>query len=342
MRIEAGKFAQLNYFCLMDTKKERLRKYFEGTCTPADMERLFHDLQADSSEEYATVMEEIWEKLATAPAAPDSAETWENIRQRIAAPQVIPMRRPAFRWLAGIAASVLLLAGLGIFVQSQRASELRTFSTAYGETQKIELPDGSFATLNGNSSLRFSDEEANADLREVWLEGEAYFEVERKPGKTLPLARFVVHTRQLAVEVVGTAFNVNERGSKTQVVLHRGEVKISPNQHPLDTLLLQPGQMAEASPESPELRRSEVAAENYVSWTRSELVFEKMPLSEIAEHLEYTYGFSVEFADSSLGDLLFTGRTATDDLDLLWKIVGRAFDLEITQNEHRIWIAPRK
>lgn len=335
----------------MDTNRELLRKYFEGTCTPAELERLFQDLQTGDSEEYEEVMADIWEDLQGESGGRNTQLMFNKIRQEIqpeSAPEMPFMaanqegRRSApLRWIGGIAAVLVLLLGLGLSFQWQERAALRTFQTAYGETLTVELPDGSVVMLNGNSSLQFAENQAASDLREAWLTGEAYFTVERKPGKSLPLSRFVVHTQRFVVEVVGTEFNVNDRNDKTQVVLHSGEVKILPTRDEAASLTMQPGQMVEASQADPQLKQAAVTAENYISWTRKELVFEKMPLKEIAKRLEDTYGFSVAFSDPRLGQLVFTGRTDTDELKVLWQIIERAFNLKIIQNENQIWIESR-
>src|SRR5690606_8958967 len=84
------------------------------------------------------------------------------------------------------------------------------YATDFGEIQTITLPDGSKATLNGNSTLQIS--ENWEESREVWLDGEAFFEVKKIPEKSsqpgaLRGKKFLVHTHHLAVEVLGTTFN---------------------------------------------------------------------------------------------------------------------------------------
>ena len=64
----------------------------------------------------------------------------------------------------------------------------------------------------------------DADGRQVWLEGEAYFQVQKKPST---VEKFIVHTRQVDVEVLGTRFNVNTRRQRAVVSLEEGKVRLS-------------------------------------------------------------------------------------------------------------------
>lgn len=85
------------------------------------------------------------------------------------------------------------------------------YATQYGEQRVVELPDHSVVSLNANSTLRFRNDWSQANtLREVWLDGEAFFSVQKQEGAAGP-AKFIVHTNDLDVEVLGTRFNVSNR-----------------------------------------------------------------------------------------------------------------------------------
>src|SRR5690606_15777064 len=108
-------------------------------------------------------------------------------------------------------------------------------TTGYGETRKINLPDGSLVVLNANSELKYESNWQQAPMREVWLQGEAFFEV----VKTTEEKQFIVHTGSLDVEVLGTQFNVHNRHQKVQVVLSSGKVKLQPLERQ-ESLLMNP------------------------------------------------------------------------------------------------------
>src|SRR5690625_2537866 len=125
----------------------------------------------------------------------------------------------------GIAASIALVIGLyfliagnGDFLQGQQ--EL-VYRTGFGEKLDIELDDGSQITLNANSVLRWAEDWQDNKDRQVVLEGEAFFEVKRQDG--IP---FTVMTDDVAVEVLGTSFNVDSRESSTRVYLDEGKINL--------------------------------------------------------------------------------------------------------------------
>src|SRR6185437_3682694 len=108
-----------------------------------------------------------------------------------------------------VAASLTAVA-FGIWWIGARTGHLQysEIRTGYGEIKSVLLPDSSVVTLNANSKLRIPEQWTEASGRQVWLEGEAYFAVQKKAATA---EKFVVHTTEVDVEVLGTKFNVNAR-----------------------------------------------------------------------------------------------------------------------------------
>ncbi len=124
--------------------------------------------------------------------------------------------RPRY-WVA--AAVIFMVASFGMFWWNQ---DRQIYHTDFGQIRKISLEDGSIVTLNAHSSLRVAENLNELKVREVWLDGEAYFDIAKLNG-----AKFIVHTSEAEIEVLGTEFNVNTRSKKTKVVVHEGKVKLS-------------------------------------------------------------------------------------------------------------------
>jgi transmembrane sensor len=111
-----------------------------------------------------------------------------------------------------------------------------------GNRKKISLPDGSEVTIKASTSVRLSENFGKKD-REVWLEGEALFEVVPDPAKP-----FIVHTKYLRVDVLGTRFRVDAYPDKAgeEVDLLSGRLKVSKSYHSdsdNEPELLQAGEM---------------------------------------------------------------------------------------------------
>jgi ferric-dicitrate binding protein FerR (iron transport regulator) len=136
---------------------------------------------------------------------------------------------------------LLIAAGLGVWSYLRAGENAHT--THYGETARIKLPDGSMVVLNAHSTLTYNDW-SEGQTREVWLNGEAFFEVQKKHDAT-GRVKFVVHTGDLNVEVLGTRFNVSNRGLRTQIVLEEGKVRLRYEQETEKVIDMQPGELVE-------------------------------------------------------------------------------------------------
>lgn len=206
-------------------------------------------------------------------------------------------------WAA--AAVVLLVAAVLLSIWTYRLNSSLTYQTAYGNRQEIRLSDGSLVTLNANSSLKVASQLATSPVREVWLEGEAYFDIAQRKG-----AKFVVHTAQTDIEVLGTEFNVNTRRKQTHVVLHEGNVQLRTDNQA--TVVMQPGDMAVVAANRQQVRLSRVEPDRYDAWKESYIVLDGRTLPDIIHTLEDMFGVTINVEDSTLLTKRLTGRLRTD------------------------------
>lgn len=325
-----------------DSYKRRLfQKFINGECDEAEREQVMAYLEASEvPEEFDALMKENFEqKLAANTDLPAGASDrmYRHLQARMAEDKPKAKSR-SFSIFSYMAAAVLLLLLLGVsfFYSSIFDKSEQMYATTYGETREIQLPDGSRVVLNANSRLTFQNgwNEALAQqedfVREVWLEGEGIFEVEKldKPS------RFVVHTQGLQVEVLGTTFNVNARSKKTRVVLDEGEVKVKTADQ--SEMLMQPGDLVEVVEDAP-LQKRQVNPEHYMSWRHNELVFEATPLTEVTEILKNNYGFEVTVRQQAVTpEMLFTGKVPADNTELLLKMLSESFNIRIIQEDKQL------
>ena len=235
----------------------------------------------------------------TEPDEDDLLSLKQRIWKDIEAPRPVVYRRLNRVYLA--AASVVFILAAG-FWWSLKNSAL-TYRTAYGEVREIALEDGSSVILNARSEIKISDEIAEKKIREVWLRGEAYFKIAKRNG-----AKFIVHTPETQVEVLGTTFNVNTRRRQTSVVLAEGKVQLVSGQNP--AWVMRPGDMATVGKDN-RIRSKRVQPGHYDSWKDSYLVMDDKPVSEIVEVMEDNYGIRLQFDDSSLLNKRLSGKLAT-------------------------------
>ncbi|WKN44035.1 FecR family protein [Tunicatimonas pelagia] len=261
--------------------------------------------------------------------------TWRSIEADLSRPTVIPSSHrqrsvPLYWYYAAASLSALAIAAAVWLYLVQ--TTIQTYQTAYGETRELLLPDSSVVTLNANSTLAYNP----ADFQEhrvVQVAGEAYFAIKKQHDPQGALTSFIVNTEALAVEVLGTEFNVNTRRARTQVVLTEGSVKLQLPAEAVETpIYMNPGDMVTYQPEIQKIQQTLVNPALHTAWKRSELVFEDTPVREIIYVLEDTYGLTITLEDESVAHRKYTGTFHEPDPEIILLALKTLFNLEINRN----------
>ena len=194
-------------------------------------------------------------------------------------------KRPLLR-LGAIFAVIAMFALLAFFWQpiSRSPGPGLQIATSAGEHRTIALADGSTVALNGNSRVWI----ANADGREAeLLSGEALFNIRHNPQRP-----FVLHLGEDRIEDLGTAFNVVRDREILRVEVADGAVRYSRGGHGLQ---LNAGQTLKLSPSGDAIvgRKSPSAI---ASWRSGQLVYEAVPVAEVAADVGRNLGVSISVA----------------------------------------------
>lgn len=249
-----------------------------------------------------------------------------------------PQQRRLPLWRGWAAVGLVLLLVGSSFWGYQRWAYVR-YATGYGETQTLKLPDGSEVTLNSNSLIQFASDWERAEVREVWLEGEAFFEVRQillseDSNVRMP---FIVHSQNMDVEVLGTAFNVKDRQEYSEVVLNSGKVNVTPQlEKQTAPIAMNPGDRLAYSISQREWKIQQVDPEIPTAWRNQELIFDEMPLIEIARLLEDVYGYEISFATIEIESYAFTGNIRSDEIEMLLPMLERSFGLRVQQEGQQV------
>jgi len=177
----------------------------------------------------------------------------------------------------------------------------------YGKQSKIILSDGTIVWLNSGSYLLYP-QVFSGKKREVFLKGEAYFDVARIESQP-----FIVQTSDIKVEVLGTAFNVMAYNEDTNIeaVVIEGSVKVSDSGTHLlgkkSTILL-PGQMASYSKNSKDINTSYVNMEQFVSWKDGYFFCKEISLEKLTQKLSRYYNTRVTIENQVLKNMTFSGK----------------------------------
>lgn len=218
-----------------------------------------------------------------------------------------------------------------------------TYATGFRETRTITLADGSEVTLNANTTIRVDINTEENQPRQVWLEGEAYFQVahlsDEKTALHPALEKFVVHTDNFDIEVLGTVFNASNRERQSKVYLQEGKVKVA-SEKIAQSQVLEPGDQLALSEEDEAFAIIKAAKDTAPAWQENYFIFQNTPLEEVARKIENYYGLEVTFTDSGLAEKIFTAKVSRDQLPMLLEAIKASFGVRVTREDNKIRIRP--
>lgn len=228
-----------------------------------------------------------------------------------------------FRW-QNAAAVVIIVSSLFLLYQSThpdntlKSNAWRERITLRGSKASFILPDGSRISLNSDSKIRFP-EFFTGHTREVYLSGEAFFDVKKDPAHP-----FIIHTGKMNVKVLGTAFNIkaypNEPSSETTLI--RGSVEVTLKDRPEDKVILKPteklivnysspaGTLKGAGEPKSNISSNALTQITYMqkqdsvivetSWVQNKLIFQDESLDEVCRSLERWYNINIHINNEEL------------------------------------------
>ena len=273
---------------------------------------------------------------------------WNRIQAEISREEVPAITRgrsiPLYMKVA--AAITLLVAATAVywFFADRRES----VHTAYNEVTKVVLPDHTVVTLNGNSTLYYNDNWTDGTLREVWLEGEAFFNVKHINKDTLDIRegeRFLVHGRDVEIEVLGTSFNVRDQADKTDVTLITGKVKVvlaSPSEDTATDVIMLPGDYAEFANQNLVAKKKLEKPQQATAWINQDFVFTDALLKDIVKTLVQFHGYTVDVKNDKLLNLKIEGEISVSSIPELLAIISATLDLNVEQRTEKHIVLSKK
>jgi transmembrane sensor len=210
-------------------------------------------------------------------------------------------------------------------LSKQKKAVYNTLIVPYGKRSEVVLSDGSKVWLNSGSKLIFPAIFSN-DKREVYLEGEAIFEVTYNEKKS-----FIVKSKNQDIEVLGTIFNVSNYSDDDSIftVLKSGSVQIHYKNDNLISskkhLKIAPNTLATYNKKAKRIDTSTVNVETYFSWRDGVFVFKNDALKTIMKKLSRYYNVDIIINDENLSNQMFSGYLdVNEDLDHVLKIINQA------------------
>lgn len=329
-------------------------KKLAGEATPQELQELDALLQADEHlRERYTILQQYFAE--TAQRSSSNAEqalqrTLSRIQPSAVPAPVTPLKKskPLMRSIyIGVSAAAAVMLLLGVTFLLRRQQPVRQLAEKHADTSKwqnrqngkatkaiLELTDGSKIWLNADSKLTYPEVFAGAS-REVYLEGEAFFEVANNETKP-----FIIHLHKGTIKVLGTSFNIRAyENEPVQTSVTTGKVAFIPkydegsNQQP-DTILITPDVKVTFSQHTGNIVKETTTSEDDKAWTEGRLVFRNATLENIAMELERTFGKKVKFNAEAPKQYRLTGSFHHNSLQeiMFYLARSRSFHYEITDS----------
>jgi len=291
-----------------------------------------------------------WEKDRNEYQA--SSALFKKVQEKIKAKEATSQTRVSHHriWYSTAAALILIIGGIAYLRHSAQqpqniAATTHWLQTTTRPTQKdvLTLPDGTVVTLNSATTIKYPDHFGDS-TREVYLEGEAYFNVNKDPGHP-----FIIHADKMNIRVLGTSFNVKSYKNEPsgEATLITGSIEVTLNDRPSDRIILKPKeklivQNNRFTRKQPHLaqtisdsagKSTRYALTNLTyfhnnvntvvetSWVENKLVFSNKDFIDISGDLERWYGVHIEFMTERAKHYNFSGyfekETLPEALDAL-------------------------
>lgn len=237
-----------------------------------------------------------------------------------------PVRKLKVYWTA--AASIALIVLLSISYNYWLPGKMQVVAVANGEHREFVLPDGSEMQINADTRVTFSESKFKGK-RELKLEGEAYFSVQKG-------SPFVVKTPIGVVEVLGTTLNVFSRDNNFHVACFTGKVSVKVGAQSVTIL---PGEKVVWLDN--QLIKSKLNPDqNTAGWVNGQFSFDNIPLISIFEEIERQFNVSINA--TGIENRFYTGSFSNQKLSEVLETVCLPMNLDYEiKGQNKVTIKPK-
>jgi|GEM_PF-6551309 len=265
-----------------------------------------------------------------------ASEVWEQINSSTGYHTIIPHRRVIFyqrRWFWAAASVLILLTASLLYFHKTTVQREEITINAINSIQTTTLEDGTVITLNKNSTLSYYKPE----LREVWVKGQAVFEVKKQHTPDNKLTPFLVHAGNMLVTVTGTVFSITNNNNETNVVLSEGGVNASAGNK---TIQLLPGEKLEYT--GSKLEKTKVNPQLFSAWKDGEFHFDNTSLTELKEVIKDSYGATLIIKqENRIKHHLVSGIITAESREKFLQTLAVLLNVDINAKDSTILMQPK-
>ena len=333
-----------------DYIKILFERYLEGKTDPEQEKTLMEYLAdpANGDSEFHAVMEKAWKKQNGQPDYTSEAnqglnQIWNKIEDRKPKTRLL---YPILKYAAAVVVVISAAFGWYAYKKMQQPAEmaiaLLSKTTLKGEKVKLMLPDSSIVYLGAGSKLTWPSHFIKGKLRNIRLEGEAFFEV--KHDTTSP---FIVHSGQMQTRVLGTSFNIYAypKDGTFSVAVRTGKVKVSENSEGKLTQLslLTPGMKLLYHIKEHEYVVHTARITEVNAWIKNSFAFKDVSLPNMFKSLERYYNVHFELKSNKLNqcrfNATFTNKSIGDIMEEIRVMSGKKmkYKIETANKTITVW-----
>ena len=288
-----------------------LRQYLENKCTRKEFDEFFSYIrQSDDNEVIRELVRRAYETIGQSNASLTYVDEFGNLvlpqpdSFHLPKPEVKSHKKKITKPIMAMALVAVIIASGWLWnrtttpvTATYNAGLLTKKVTERSEYKYLLLPDSTQVWLNAASSLEFPPQFAQ-DKREVYLSGEAYFDV--KHADKLP---FIIHTGKISTTVLGTAFNIKAYPGRKNIVVSVSRGKVRVNYADKEVAVLTKGQQVKVNNEDSRATEKKIDVSVAASWQQGNMVYDDETLADIAADLERVYDVHIRIQNTALKNL---------------------------------------
>lgn len=270
----------------MSPIKKILKYFFHHSFSGEMVDRVHQRLAEPGDErEKEEVLREIWNEIGFPEADKRSEMAFTRLENTLDVRPRPCLRIPAWVRIAAIWLIPLLSLGVSYYLYRD-ARDVRQLAfmerfVPSGKRERITLPDGSEVWLNSGTLLLYPSDFIG-DKREIYLVGEGYFKVRKRPEQP-----FIVRTKAMRVQVLGTEFNLSAYSDQEKITttLEEGSLKILPDDPSVAPCILSPNEQLVYIPSRGKVDVRQVVGSDYSAWKEGGLLFNNDSFEDILKTL---------------------------------------------------------
>jgi len=338
---------------------ELIIEYLEGRTTQEDEANLSEWIQSDIKNRHTfDLIKKIWGTPENKLPIADVENAWMKVKDRISFEtsskdlpfgEIIrfdPNEKENQPWyqvfgskLLKIAAIILIMIITSYFLFTKQPS-MNEIVVENTQRAEFNLTDGTQVTLDAGTIFSYP-RDYESDKREVFLDGEGYFEVAHNNEKP-----FIIHANDAVIKVLGTKFNVRawRQNKKVVVAVADGKVSLQPKNESNSgsEVVITKGQVSVMKEDERPSEPQDANINDHLSWLDRKIYFKNVPLQEVLDQLERWYDIDIILSDEFYASNQVTIYIDNKPLEEILDVIALMNDFRYKQDGKTIILSPNE